>query len=204
MYLFDQTILGIIVLLLLGVMVAVKRFTTGMFLEKPRGNLQAVIANTYNIFFLLIAIPAAAILLIIGQQNIIDPIHLSSDMSGFMTGLEIAGLVIFILGNILMIWALTKLGHYYQVGGTLPRMADRMIIDGPYGLIRHPMYTAALSISLGLACLIHSLIYFVIFIVYLVLIILLIPDEETGLRQVYGKQYITYIQHTKKLIPFLY
>lgn len=200
----DQSILGIIVLLLLGIVVAVKRFTTGMFLEKPKGNLQAMIANTYNLFFLLVAVPAAAILLITGQQKIIDSIHLSLDTSRFTTGLEIAGLVIFILGSILMILALIKLGHYYQVGGTLPRMADRMIIGGPYGLVRHPMYTAALSISLGLACLIHSLIYFVIFIVYLVLIILLIPGEEKGLREVYGNQYITYIQHTKKLIPFVY
>jgi protein-S-isoprenylcysteine O-methyltransferase Ste14 len=87
-----------------------------------------------------------------------------------------------------MIWALARQGRNFQVGGSDPRSADGMIDSGPYSLIRHPMYTGALSIALGISCLLQSAVYLAIFIVYLVLIILLIPGEEDGLRRVYGER----------------
>jgi len=79
-----------------------------------------------------------------------------------------------------------------------------MIMVGPYGLVRHPMYAAALNISLGLACLIQSLAFFSVFLVYLVLIILLIPLEERGLQQAYGREYAAYRQSRARLFPFIY
>jgi protein-S-isoprenylcysteine O-methyltransferase Ste14 len=65
------------------------------------------------------------------------------------------------------------------------------------------MYTAALSISLGLACLIQSWGFFCVFCIYLILILLLIPMEEEKLKKAYGEQYLAY-QHTAgKIIPFI-
>jgi len=66
------------------------------------------------------------------------------------------------------------------------------------------MYTASLSISLGLAGLTQSWALFGVFSLYLIFILVLIPLEEYGLRQVYDRQYIFYQQKTKKLIPFVY
>jgi len=66
------------------------------------------------------------------------------------------------------------------------------------------MYTSALSISLGLACLIQSGAFFSVFCIYLLLILMLVPVEEDGLRKKYGEQYITYERRTRKLIPFVY
>ena len=100
--------------------------------------------------------------------------------------------------------ALLQLGGVYQLGGIAPRPSDEMITKGPYGLIRHPMYSAALSISLGLACLVQSLVFFAVFCLYLVLILLLVPKEEAGLRQAYGSSYLVYKQKTNKLVPFIY
>jgi len=60
------------------------------------------------------------------------------------------------MGYLLMAWALITLGRNYQLGGIAPRSEDKLIMDGIYRLVRHPMYTAALSISLGLTCLIHT------------------------------------------------
>jgi protein-S-isoprenylcysteine O-methyltransferase Ste14 len=79
-----------------------------------------------------------------------------------------------------------------------------MISEGPYRLVRHPMYTAALSIALGLTCLIQSWAFFVVFCIYLGLISLLVPFEEDGLRTAYGDQCLVYQQRTKRLIPFVY
>jgi len=66
------------------------------------------------------------------------------------------------------------------------------------------MYSAALCISLGLACLIQSIAYLSVFCIYLVLIISLIPAEEKGLRQVYGEQYDAYRRRVRTLIPRVY
>jgi protein-S-isoprenylcysteine O-methyltransferase Ste14 len=114
----------------------------------------------------------------------------------------------FLLGMLVavkrMAWALITLGSSYQLGGSAPRFEDQMVLSGPYGLVRHPMYTAALTISLGLAFLVQSWAFLGVFCLYLVLILLLIPMEEDGLRKSYGEQYRTYRKKTRKLIPLVY
>ena len=103
-----------------------------------------------------------------------------------------------------MAWALITLGRNYQLGGSAPRSEDKMVTDGPYRLVRHPMYTAALGISLGLALLVQSLAFFGVFCIYLGLLSLLIPVEEDTLREAYGEQYGAYRHVTKRILPFVY
>lgn len=204
MHLLDQRILGIAVLLLLGMLVIVKRMATGSVLDKPGGNLPVRLVNVFNLFFLLIVNPAAAMLLIARRLEALDPTRVTIDAPLFLTVLESAGLVLYVMGFLCMAWALLSLGSNYQLGGTAPRGSDRMIAAGPYRLVRHPMYTAALSISLGLACLIQSLAFFSVFCTYLALIVRLIPLEEEGLQLAYGREYAAYQQRRAKLLPFVY
>jgi protein-S-isoprenylcysteine O-methyltransferase Ste14 len=202
MHLFDQRILGIAVLFLLGMLVTIKQVATGSILDKPKGNLLVQLVNIFNLFFLLVVNPLAAILLITRRLATIDPTHMTIREPWILMVLEIVGLAFYVTGYLLMAWALITLGRNYQLGGSTPRSEDKMVTGGPYGLIRHPMYTAALSISLGLACLIQSWAFLCVFSIYLVLIFLIIPVEEEGLRKVYGEQYVAYQQKAKKLIPF--
>jgi len=204
MHLLDQRILGIAILFLLGMMVTVKRIATGSVLDKPKGNLTIRLVNIFNLFFLLMVNPLAAILLILRCMGTIDPTHMSIDKSGMLAVLEIAGMALYASGFLLMAGALIALGRNYQLGGSAPRSEDQMIKAGPYRLIRHPMYTAALSISLGLTCLIQSWASFGVFCLYLVLILLLIPVEEAGLRNAYGEAFLAYLRITKKIIPHVY
>ena len=76
-----------------------------------------------------------------------------------------------------------------------------MVTDGPYTSIRHPMYTAALCISLGLAWLVQSWAFLSVFIVYLILILALIPMEEQGLQKAYGAADADYQRRTRMLLP---
>ena len=110
--------------------------------------------------------------------------------------LETVGLALYMIGYLLMAGALIALGRNYQLGGSASRSEDKMVMDGPYRLVRHPMYTAALSISLGLAGLIQSWAFLCVFCIYLGLISLLIPMEENELRKAYGEQYAAYQQKT--------
>ncbi|MBA4394495.1 MAG: hypothetical protein C0407_13160 [Desulfobacca sp.] len=204
MHLFDQRILGIAILFLLGLLVVVKRKATGSVLDKPKGNFLIQIVNSFNLFFLLVVNPLAAIVLITRRMEIIAPTRITIDEPRIVLGLEMIGWGMVMTGYFLMAWALITLGRDYQLGGSAPRSEDKMVIAGPYQLVRHPMYTAALSISLGLACLIQSWAFFYVFCIYLVLIIPLISVEEEGLRKAYGKQYVAYRQKAKKLIPIIY
>jgi protein-S-isoprenylcysteine O-methyltransferase Ste14 len=204
MHLFDQRILAVMILLLLGLLVAVKLIATGSIIDKPRGSFLIQMVNGSNLFFLLLVNPLAAILLITNHIEMIDFTRIIISVPWLITLLETAGLVIYLMGYLLMAWALIKLGSNYQLGGSTPRSDDVMVMNGPYRLVRHPMYTAALNIALGLACLTQSWAFLGVVCLYLVLILLLIPLEEEGLQQAYIKQYISFQRRTKRLIPFVY
>lgn len=203
MHILSQTILGIAILLLLGILVTAKRVCSGSILDKPKGNLLVQLVNIFNLFFLLVVNPLAAILLITGSLPAIDPTHMNINESVILTVLEILGLFMYVAGYLLMGGALIALGRNYQLGGSVPRSQDRMVVDGPYRIVRHPMYTSALSISLGLACLIQSWAFLGVFCLYLLLILALVPVEEEGLRKAYGEQYAAYKQKVGKLVPFV-
>jgi protein-S-isoprenylcysteine O-methyltransferase Ste14 len=204
MYLLDQTLVGIAILLLLVALVTVKRIATGSVLDKPKGPLMVQLVNGYNLLFLLVVNPLAAALLITRSLEIINPTRIRIETPSLLAFWETAGVVIYVTGYFLMAWALIRLGRNYQLGGADPRINDSMVIAGPYKLVRHPMYTAALTISFGLACLTQSWAFLGIFTVYLGLILLLIPVEERGLQKAYEKQYNPYQRNVKKLIPFVY
>jgi len=201
MHLFGERILGIAILALLAMLVAVKRVSTGSILDKPKGNVVVQLVNIFNLFFLLVVNPLAGLLLFSRRLEVTDPTHLIIKARWPLVFLEIAGLAVYVLGFFLMAWALLRLGGNYQLGGSAPRPEDTMVMDGPYRLVRHPMYTAALSIALGLACLTQSLACLLVFCTYLVLILSLIPIEEEGMRRVYGGRYGAYERETGKLLP---
>jgi protein-S-isoprenylcysteine O-methyltransferase Ste14 len=204
MHLFDQRILGIAIVCLLGALVAVKRIATGSILDAPKGNLMVQIVNVFNLFFLLVVNPFAAVALLARGLPMLDPTHLTIQEPRILTVVELAGLALYVAGFLLMAWALIVLGSNYQLGGSVPRSKDEMVNNGPYALIRHPMYTSAMSIALGLACLTQSWAFLAVTCIYVALILPMISMEEAGLRVAYGERYGAYLNHTKKLIPFIY
>lgn len=204
MYPINQRILGIVIVLLLGVLVVTKQVTTGSILDKPRGRFLVQLVNIFNLFFLLIVNPLFAILLLTQRLTTADLTRLDITNPWLLIALMSIGIMLYVVGYMLMAWALISLRSNYQLGGSAPRATDKLVIRGPYHFLRHPMYAAALYISLGLACLTQSLACFAVFCIYLVLIRLLIPFEEKGLRQAYGEVYGNYQHKVRKLIPFLY
>jgi len=51
MHLFDQRILGIAILFLLGLLVSVKQAATGSILDRPKGNLIVRLVKIFNLSF---------------------------------------------------------------------------------------------------------------------------------------------------------
>ena len=205
MHVLGQTTTGIVLLCLSGFLVLVKRLATGSLVEfNPRMDVWNLLTNLFNLFFLLVVNPMAALLLVSGQMERLDFTHLGNLSPQWALGLEVAGLGLSVLGYLLIAWALLCLAGNYQLGGSCPRSQDRLVVAGPYRLVRHPMYTSVLCISLGLALLVQSLAFFAVFCIYLALILRIIPGEEQGLRSAYHAQYLAYQKQAKKLIPLFY
>jgi protein-S-isoprenylcysteine O-methyltransferase Ste14 len=204
MNIFDQKTLGIVMLVMLAVLVIVKRIATGSTFDAPRGNLAVRLINSFNLFFLLIVIPGTSLLMMTGRLETLDPLRMVILDPWVQPVWYLVGLVIYSLGHILMGWALICLGRNYQIGGIPPRAEHEIITDGPFRIIRHPVYTAALGIALGLVLLTQSGALLGVFVTYLLLIIILIGIEEEDLQRVYPEQYSLYRENAKKLIPFVY
>jgi protein-S-isoprenylcysteine O-methyltransferase Ste14 len=199
----DQRTLGIVILSLLGLLVVTKRIATGSVLkDRPDGGLRLWLTHLFNLSFLLVVNPLAATLLI-ARKLALDPTNFVIEAPWALGLWQTACLLLSTAGYLLMGWALLRLRGNYQAGGSAPRAKDRMIVTGPYRLVRHPMYTAALCIALGLACLTQSLACFAVFGLYALLIWLLIPAEEAALIRAYGEEYATYQRRVSRLIPFM-
>ncbi len=110
MHLMDQRILGSAILLLLGIVVIVKRAASGSVLDKPQGSALIQLVNIFNLFFLLIVNPVAAVLLIFRRLEGLDPTRIILDTASSLVALELAGLVFYVMGFFLMAWALLTLG----------------------------------------------------------------------------------------------
>ncbi len=203
MHLLGQTALGIAVISLLAALVVVKRLATGSLLERPQGPPLAAAVNGFNLLFLLVVNPMAGALLIARRLDAVDATRIPVAAPWLVAAVETLGLALYLSGFGLMGWALTALGRNYQLGGSAPRPGDTMVAVGPYRLVRHPMYAAALLIAGGLACLTQSGACLAVLGTYLVLILLLLPVEEEGLRRAYGERYAAYRRATGTLLPSL-
>ena len=204
MHLLGDRFLGVLVLGLLGILVVVKRLATGSVLdERPDARLLVRAVNFFNLSFLLVVNPAAAVLLLAGRLQAWDVTRVEVPWRWIRTSVEAVGIASYVAGCGLMMWALLALRSRYQLGRMAPRPRDGLVSDGPYALMRHPMYAAALAMALGLALALQSLACLGVFGVYVVMLMLLMPLEEAGLRSAYGEAYEAYARVVPRLIPSL-
>jgi protein-S-isoprenylcysteine O-methyltransferase Ste14 len=116
-------------------------------------------------------------------------------------GLEIAGLVVILLGLVLRVWTRSASGRMYS--GYIRIQAGHVLVtSGPYRFIRHPGYAGFLLMALGICLGYCSLIGLV------AIPLLLLPGlayrmrvEEKLLDGHFGEEYHAYARRTKKLIP---
>jgi len=116
-------------------------------------------------------------------------------------GLEIAGLLVILLGLVLRVWTRLTIGGMYS-GYLRLKVGHVLVTDGPYRLIRHPGYAGFILMALGLATGYCSVIGLA------AIPVLLLPGlayrmrvEERLLAETFGEEYRRFAGRTKKLIP---
>jgi protein-S-isoprenylcysteine O-methyltransferase Ste14 len=204
MPLLDQRLVGVVILLVLALLVVVKKRATGSTVDLPAGDPLLKTVNVFNLLFLLVLSPLAAAALITRTAATLDPTHLVIDSPRLASAVQVSGLLLYVSGYALMAWALVVLGRQYQPGGADPHAGDHIVIEGPYRIVRHPMYAAALLGALGLSLVMPSWMFFGLFWLYLALILAVIRREEEGLRRAFGVRYTEYQARVRALVPFLY
>jgi len=115
--------------------------------------------------------------------------------------LRCAGATFGLLALALFIWVHRSLGHNFSM--TL-RITDRhtLVTAGPYGLVRHPMYTAFGMLHVAVFFLTANWFIGVTWAAGLVAIIALrVGREEAMMRSQFGAAYASYTRMTGRFLP---
>lgn len=78
----------------------------------------------------------------------------------------------------------------------------KLVIEGPYRMVRNPMYWGVGSVLLGEATVFHSVVLLQLFAAFAVGVILFVLSiEEPGLRAKFGAEYEEYCRRVPRWLP---
>jgi protein-S-isoprenylcysteine O-methyltransferase Ste14 len=112
------------------------------------------------------------------------------------------GAAITVAGLLFAIWARVHLGRNWSRSVTI-KQDHELITTGPYGIVRHPIYTGMLAGFLGMAIAISQVRGFIVFVLIFLVFWLKFRMEEKWMRSQFGETYATYARHTAALVPYL-
>jgi protein-S-isoprenylcysteine O-methyltransferase Ste14 len=114
-------------------------------------------------------------------------------------GLNLLSAGLLVLGHVLAVCVLARLGRSFSVMAE----ARRLVTDGPYALVRHPLYVAEEIAAIGLFLQYASLGSALLFIAHLGFQLQRMRNEELVLRETFP-EYQAYATRTPRLIPGVY
>lgn len=116
----------------------------------------------------------------------------------------LTGLIFIVLGVAFRAWAIQILGKFFTA--TIQIKDDhKLIVVGPYSIVRHPSYLGAWMTIAGTAIFLNSYIAFAFaFIGMGVSYYIRIKLEEKALVEVFGQQYLDYQKRVKRIMPFIW
>lgn len=124
-------------------------------------------------------------------------------LSGPITPNNVVSWILFVLSLFLGLYAIwTMRKSKIRVLPYISKNA-KLVTDGPYSMIRHPMYTALLMEGISMFLNDFSLTRLIIYGILLITLLYKIEFEEKLLSKEFA-EYSEYKKKTAKLIPFIY
>lgn len=81
--------------------------------------------------------------------------------------------------------------------------ANQLITDGVYGIVRNPVYSAALFICTGAVFIANNLILLIVPVLcWMYMTLFLMKTEEKWLKELYGAEYVLYCKRVNRCIPW--
>ncbi len=121
---------------------------------------------------------------------------ISQDINAVHDVFRFAGLLVFAGGIFIIIWGMYSLGNAVFVPG------KKLIISGPFAIVRHPMYLGGITGAFGLALFAGSPLGFVYSIILALVLSHISNAEEKELKTRFGDDYIEYMKKVPKIFPF--
>jgi protein-S-isoprenylcysteine O-methyltransferase Ste14 len=115
--------------------------------------------------------------------------------------LGVTGAVLILAGLTLAIWARVHLGRNWGMPMTL-KADPELVTSGPYGVVRHPIYSGLLLAMLGTA-LATNLLGLIVVVILLGYFAYAASVEERNMAAAFPDAYPAYRSRTKMLIPFV-
>jgi protein-S-isoprenylcysteine O-methyltransferase Ste14 len=116
----------------------------------------------------------------------------------------VAGLVLVVFGMIIRFVSIWTLGRYFTVDVTI-RENHKIKQTGMYKIIRHPSYLGSLLSFIGFGISLNNWISVIVIMVLMSWAMLhRISIEEKVLIKQFGQEYLDYMKHTYRLIPWIY
>jgi protein-S-isoprenylcysteine O-methyltransferase Ste14 len=113
------------------------------------------------------------------------------------------GVAILVFGLLFSVWARVHLGRNWSDRITV-KQGHELIRSGPYGWVRHPIYTGLLFAFLGSAVALTHSRGFIGVVLFLVAVVRKLRIEERFMREQFGEQYARYAATTPALLPLVY
>lgn len=131
-------------------------------------------------------------------------LKLSSPIKQFLAA---SGLLIYIFGICLVLWARRTLGKNWGVSTSRQaklRVDHELIQSGPYALVRHPMYFGSWVFMLGLLMLYPMWVILILAVSMVAAFFMRARREEAVLAERFGPAWEEYTKQTARFIPFIY
>ncbi|MGD0284691.1 MAG: isoprenylcysteine carboxylmethyltransferase family protein [Candidatus Saccharimonadales bacterium] len=120
-----------------------------------------------------------------------------------MLTLDLLADIIVITGLVFAITARFTLGSNWSPH-TVLKQGQELIENGPYAIVRHPIYTGILFMAIGTTIRIDQIFGFVLLVLVCLVLWSKILSEEKLMQEHFPKQYQVYRQHVKAIIPFIF
>lgn len=147
-------------------------------------------------------VPSLLIWILATIVAVLDFVHIQKMIYVFDM-LESIGLTMFLVGFSVRSLAKRTLGNYFLNGiNTLRR--HKLVKNGIYRYIRHPIYLGAILLHLGSFLLFSSPYGSLVMLGYIPIVLYKIRIEEKMLVEKFGKEYRDYMKRTWKIIPLIY
>ena len=116
---------------------------------------------------------------------------------------DIAGALVSALGVGLAIWSRVVLGNNWS-GRVMVQKVHTIVKEGPYGLVRHPIYLGGILAMVG-SCLVLGQVFGFVYVALSIFgLVRKSKQEETLLAEQFPDEYPQYKRQVSMLVPFLY
>jgi protein-S-isoprenylcysteine O-methyltransferase Ste14 len=144
--------------------------------------------------------PVGVLIIVVGGSAI-RLLNGSTGVAVDSLALQVVGVIAFLCGLGLAVWARVHLGRNWGMPMT-QKAEPELITSGPYRFVRHPIYSGILLAMVGTA-LATNLYFLLAFGLALAYFAYSATVEERLLKGSFPDAYPSYRAHTKMLIPFV-